>query len=453
MTYGYENLKLEKGMYGQSGRSFLKVLESLDPSENYKGTALEGLDAFQRQLKRFDIHVKGAGSDMVEKFFHTSESSVLFPEFVSRVVRQGMESDILPDITATVTNFDGMDYRSIASVPTDDDKELKRVEEGAGIPTTSIRTQENLVKLHKRGRMLVASYEAIRFQRLDLFSVTLRQIGAYIARMHLKDAIDVLMNGDGNNNAATSYTIGDGGIGGTKGTLSYDALLSFWSQFDPYTMNTMLMGSDMMLAMLKLSEFQNPLTGLNFQGTGTLARLLAALGSTLGTLLAFFGDVIPDLALKLAQLAHLRAELDGAADGEHGVHQIDAEDEGRERHGDGRAEIHDVLPQPGLDKVAQQHARKAEACGVQKAHTAIDLEFIMGVVPPAHVEELFHDPAREVFKDRRDDRTEDEREHRILEAAVQKIQHEQRAMAVNGAEEAVEEASLFADVTLGDGAV
>ena len=60
MAYQYENVKLEKGMYGQSGKSFLKVLESLDPSENYKGTALEGLDAFQRQLKRFDIHVKGA---------------------------------------------------------------------------------------------------------------------------------------------------------------------------------------------------------------------------------------------------------------------------------------------------------------------------------------------------------------------------------------------------------
>ena len=101
MAYQYENVKLEKGMYGQSGKSFLKVLESLDPSENYKGTALEGLDAFQRQLKRFDIHVKGAGSDMVEKFFHTSESSVLFPEFVSRVVRQGMESDILPDINSS----------------------------------------------------------------------------------------------------------------------------------------------------------------------------------------------------------------------------------------------------------------------------------------------------------------------------------------------------------------
>ena len=57
MAYQYENVKLEKGMYGQSGKSFLKVLEGLDPSESYQGTALEGLDAFQRQLKRFDIHV------------------------------------------------------------------------------------------------------------------------------------------------------------------------------------------------------------------------------------------------------------------------------------------------------------------------------------------------------------------------------------------------------------
>ncbi len=276
MAYQFENVKLEKGMYGRSGKSFTKVLESLDPSENYKGTAYENLDAFQRQLKRFDIHVKGAGSDMVEKFFHTTESSVLFPEFVSRVVRQGMESNLLPDITATVTNFDGMDYRSIASVPTDDDKELKLVAEGAVIPTTSIRTQENLVKLHKRGRMLVASYEAIRFQRLDLFSVTLRQIGAYIAHMHLKDAIDVLINGDGNSNAADSFTVGTSPIGGTSGTLSYDALLDFWAQFDPYTMNTILVPNDMMLAMLKLSEFQNPLTGLNFQGTGTLSTPMGA---------------------------------------------------------------------------------------------------------------------------------------------------------------------------------
>ena len=291
MAYHYENIRLEKGMYGRSGRSFAKTLEELDPSEHYRGTPLEGLDAFQRQLKRFDIKVKGAGSDMVEKFFHSTESAVLFPEFVSRVVRQGMEEEsILPEITATVTNFDGMDYRSIYSVPTDEEKQLKRVAEGAVIPETTIRTQENLVHLHKRGRMLVASYEAIRFQRLDLFSVTLRQIGAYMSRMHLQDAINVLINGDGNGNAAQKYSVGTDPISGSAGTLSYEALVDFWSQFDPYTMNTVLVSNDVMLSMLKLPEFQNPLTGLNFQGTGKLttplgAKLLRTSAMPAGTLI------------------------------------------------------------------------------------------------------------------------------------------------------------------------
>ena len=40
--------------------------------------------------------------------------------------------------------------------------------------------------------MLVASYEAIKFQKLDLFTVTLKQIGAYIARTQFSDALEVL---------------------------------------------------------------------------------------------------------------------------------------------------------------------------------------------------------------------------------------------------------------------
>ena len=84
----FDNIRLEKGMYRESGKSFSQVLESLDPSEAYKGTALEGTDAFQRQLKRFGIRAKGIGSDTVEKFFSTFESAVLFPEFIARVVRQ-----------------------------------------------------------------------------------------------------------------------------------------------------------------------------------------------------------------------------------------------------------------------------------------------------------------------------------------------------------------------------
>ena len=271
MAYYYDNLKLDKGMYREAGRSFSQVLEREDPSERYKGTSLEGLDAFQRQLKRFNIKVKGETSDPVEVFFQTSDAAVLFPEYIARTVRQGIEEgDILPSITAAVTKIDGLDYRSITSEAGGDDKKLQTVEEGAEIPATTINVKANLVKLKKRGRMLVASYEAVRFQKLDLFSVTLRQIGAHIARTHLEDAVDVLIKGDGNTNPATVTTIA------ANKSLDYDALVDFWAKFDPYTMNTLLVSGDVMLQLLKLPEFQNPLTGLNFQGTGKLTTPLGA---------------------------------------------------------------------------------------------------------------------------------------------------------------------------------
>ncbi len=274
---GFDNLKLEKGMYRQEGMNFTQVLESLDPSENYRGTALEGTDAFQRQLKRFGIRVKGAGSSTVEKFFRTMDSAVLFPEYIARTVRQGMEeNDILPSIVATTTMIDSMDYRSIYSNPTDDDKELKAVDEGATIPTTEVKSKEHLVSLSKRGRMLVASYEAIRFQKLDLFSVMLRQIGSHIHKQQLADAVNVLINGDGNDNAAIQYTVGTEPISGTKGVLGYDQLVEFWGKFDPYTMNTLLCSTATMTELLKIPELQNPLTGLNFAGTGKAGTPLGA---------------------------------------------------------------------------------------------------------------------------------------------------------------------------------
>ncbi len=271
MAYPFEHLKLEKGMYQESGRSFTETLARLDPDEAYQGTALEGLDPFQRQLKRFDIKVRGMGSDVVDKFFSTSQSAVLFPEYIARSVRQGMEeADLLPNLLASTTEIQGMDYRSITSVPDGESKKLRRVEEGAAIPATTVKTQENLVRLHKRGRMLVASYEAIRYQKLDLFSVTLRQIGAHIARTQLEDGVKVLMEGDGNKNPAEVTNVK------ASGTLTYDDLVAFWAKFDPYTLNTILVPNDVMVKLLKLPEFQNPMTGLNFQGTGQLSTPLGA---------------------------------------------------------------------------------------------------------------------------------------------------------------------------------
>ena len=40
MAYHFENIKLEKGMYGRSSRSFSQALEELDPSEPVSYTHL-----------------------------------------------------------------------------------------------------------------------------------------------------------------------------------------------------------------------------------------------------------------------------------------------------------------------------------------------------------------------------------------------------------------------------
>ena len=267
---GFESVTLEKGMYTVPHKNFSQVLEEMDPSENYRGTPLEGMDAYQRQLKRFDIRVGGSGSDPVEKFFQTSSSAALFPEYVSRAVRQGMEqADVLPSIVATVTKIDGMDYRTITSDLSEDDKTLKPVAEGAAIPETVVRTKDTLVKLQKRGRMLVSSYEAIRFQKLDLFTVTLRQIGSYIARAQLKDAIAVLLNGDdGKTPAATITTSGE--------KPAYGDMVSLWGALAPYSMNTALASTAAMKDLLEITQFQDSQAGLTFQGTGKLITPLGA---------------------------------------------------------------------------------------------------------------------------------------------------------------------------------
>ncbi len=269
----FENIKLEKGMYGVRGKTLTQVLEELDPSEAYAGTEYANLDAFSRQLKRFDIKVSGKGSDTVEKFFQTSDSAALFPEYVSRAVNTGMQQlDVLPNIVATTTKIDGMDYRSITSEPSGDDKELKPVNEGAFIPQTVIKTQENLVKLHKRGRMIVSSYEALRFQRLDLFTVTLKQIGAYIARSQLNDAVSVLLGGDGNNNPC------EGIYAASEGSLTYDDLLGLWAQLSPYALNTIIAPTALMQQILAMPEMKDATAGLNFQGTG---KMVTPMGATL----------------------------------------------------------------------------------------------------------------------------------------------------------------------------
>ena len=177
----FENITLEKSMYEAGTLS--DVLEHMDPSDQYYCTALEGLDAFSRQLKRYDIKVGGSHSDTVEKFFATSNSAVLFPEYVRRCVQTGIdENNAVQDLVANTIDIDGFAYRSVYASQNDN------------VSSFGISTYDNLVPIQKHGERLNASYESLRFQRIGTLTPILQQIGCYIARCQYYGALEMLTN-------------------------------------------------------------------------------------------------------------------------------------------------------------------------------------------------------------------------------------------------------------------
>jgi len=235
----YNNVKLEKGLYNLSGKSFTQALEALDPSESYAGTSLENLDAFERQLKRFNIRVNGSDCDMVEKFFTTTESAVLFPEFVRRCIRKGFDDSVLNRITAVSTKCESNIYSGCVI---SDTAEYSTVAQGDSLPTANVTEASASVTLNKYGRMITASYEALRQQKLDVFGVMLKSIGIKLANSVLGAAITALKKG------LTEYS---------ASSLSYSALTSLYGSFNDFNMNCIMMSPRDTASVLALSQMEN----------------------------------------------------------------------------------------------------------------------------------------------------------------------------------------------------
>ncbi|MDR3344744.1 MAG: phage major capsid protein [Oscillospiraceae bacterium] len=258
----FETIRLEKGMYAGD---FTAALEKQDPSENYRETPLEGMDAFQRQLKRFDIHVSGTHSDRIEKFFNSADSSVLFPEYIARAVKQGMkDADMLANIVATTTQVDAPDYRPLTvDCSGGGASAFPVIGEGTQIPAYSLKNGSELVTLQKRGRTINTSYESLRFHRLDLFTVFLKQLGAQLAREQFNDAVEVLLEG-----AAALDMSG--------ASIAYADLLELWAELRPFKLSTLIVSPESMTEVMNLPQFRDAAGGLNFHGTGNIITPLGA---------------------------------------------------------------------------------------------------------------------------------------------------------------------------------
>ena len=266
-----ENIKLEKHMYYNPNKTFSQILEELDPSENYDNSYVGKLDAYQRQLKRFDIKVNGKNCDYISKFYENSYSAVLFPEFVARCIAQGMHSNsILQQIVANTNKINTLNYQNV-QLNNLKSNILEPVEEFQEIPETQLKPNKEFVKLIKRGCFLSASYETIEFQKIDSFSIALKQIGRCIIDSIIKDAIFVLL-AEKEKKDEQSPTV----TSNKEGEITYEDLVNVWTQFEEFEMNTIIIHPTLLAKMANINEFKNPLSKFSFQNNGNLTTPLGA---------------------------------------------------------------------------------------------------------------------------------------------------------------------------------
>lgn len=252
------------------GISYSQFLEQQDPSSEYK----DGTDAFQRQLALADIRTvnnpyTGERAHTLERFYDVDEKfgdrKFLLPEFMNRVYRKAaadaefgktrlwensltpvsytvspptvdnelrykeVQPSVLPLLVARTRTIQGESFRSLflTDSTAQGAARLRRVAEGAAIPKVSFSYSENTNLVHKYGRALQWTYEQARRTTIDMVSWAIGYIAAVSVRDKEDDAIDILVNGDGNSGTAATANSGSTYDGAASGALTLKMLMNF----------------------------------------------------------------------------------------------------------------------------------------------------------------------------------------------------------------------------------
>lgn len=231
-------------------------------------------DAFDAQLELHRIRTesdpaRGLWADSVAKFYATDSSKVLFPEFINRTAREAL---IAPPITAELIALTSPCTAGTYTAYQIEDQpaaqRMARVTEYANLPRTRLKGKDVSIKLWKFGRVLEASYEFLRRVQIPMLRVHLQRIGMQTDLDRAEEALDVIINGDGNGNAAENWNVNtlDATAGGK---LTNAAWLAFLMKFFPHRCTTVIADEASMIQILTL-QFPNvnPLTILALLQSG-----------------------------------------------------------------------------------------------------------------------------------------------------------------------------------------
>lgn len=209
------------------------------------------------------------GRISVERFFQSDPNAKwLFPDMVREAVVAGMQrKPVYPDLIVRDEKVAGTSYDVPFVNEAETEEELRGVAEGAAIPESEITYGDRTVRLDKKGRGVIASYEVIRRMSVDLLRVHLQRIGERLGRSLDARLAAVLVSGDSSGATAPVTT-----NTATADTWSYADLLTGYmllSQAHYFTPTHLLASPTVAMEILQLDEL-NDSNLFDFAKTGNL---------------------------------------------------------------------------------------------------------------------------------------------------------------------------------------
>ena len=264
------SFEVSKELYAEADAKGMTLTELLE-SDEYDPSAMNSpLDAFERQLVLAGVKLAGKSSTTVEQFYQ--QAPALLPEFMLREVKKGMS--MRPELGKLIANTTTIASNSYTPffINTDNSSQfsLRPIGDGSEVPQLLVTEQNHAVNVVDYGLALKTSYKALRYRTTSQFRVLLWYIGFKIQTDKIGLLVDCIINGDGNNNAASVVNTA------STGTLTYDDLITLWANFSPFEMNTIICHVNQLKSILTLSEFKDPMAGYRFQNSGELFSPLGA---------------------------------------------------------------------------------------------------------------------------------------------------------------------------------
>ena len=163
---------------------------------------------------------------------------------------------MFPELVAGDEKIGGTSYDVPFVTESEDDEELRTVAEGSVIPESEIAYGDRTVKLEKKGRGIIASYEVIRRMSVDMLRVHLERMGERLGRNLDARLANVLVNGDSSGSGTAPVTLNTA----TSGAWVYDDIVKGVMQLslDHYfTPTHILADSSLNQTILGMSQFQD----------------------------------------------------------------------------------------------------------------------------------------------------------------------------------------------------